>query len=157
MAKKACAITTHRRDRSKSTTIVNCLISAATRGEQAVAHVDETALADGVDLCAVCADAFLNWLRGGNPDLTRQDGPGGALTQTAVSRWLCTEGPLQPGVNCQTKLTVIELCPTGFRERSPGNRGSRRDNEARQIVKGNGRRLRIRAGRFLLRRGLLRV
>ena len=42
-------------------------------------------LDDGCDLCKRCPAGFLDWLRSGNPDLAAVDGPGGAISSTAVA------------------------------------------------------------------------
>ena len=37
-----------------------------------------------IGLCPTCCKRLVDWIRGGNPDLTQQDGPGGALADAAV-------------------------------------------------------------------------
>ena len=73
-------MTKHHCDRCKSTITGNRSVLTATRGELAVEVLEDTPLTDGLDLCHSCAAAFLDWLRGGTPNLTHQSAPGGAMS-----------------------------------------------------------------------------
>ena len=81
--KEDSSMTTFHCDRCKSTITGNRSVLTATRGELAVAHVEELALADGADLCASCA--FLDWMRTGNPHQSDHAAIGEALADTAVA------------------------------------------------------------------------
>ncbi|MGO8902132.1 MAG: hypothetical protein ACLQU5_27860 [Isosphaeraceae bacterium] len=69
-------MTTHHCDRCKSTITGNRSVLTATRGELTVEVLDETRLADGLDLCQSCAAQFLDWLRSGNPNQANHAAPG---------------------------------------------------------------------------------